>query len=590
MKKRALLIGIDEYQLLQPLRYARNDAQQFAEVLQQHCGFDAEDIFLMTCQSKRGLFADAAIIEHALLNLQQETTLDLLIVGFWGHGFLTETGQRFLCGVNTLEHDLKRTAISLNVVKEKLSQIQACDTLVFLDCCQNRPAIPGRGASAETLQQEDEAAFESMGRDIKAARQKQSFQRDPRFALLSACGAGQKAYEWEQREHGIFTAHLLDGLRNGLSSITQLTDYVVDRVPRTASKYYQQSQVPFFELTGGDIVLGRGQRRKVLDQPVFSSLKLKDAANSNPIESLPSRPRNGKRHTIDLGHGLSLDMTYIPGGNFRMGNRLRPAEIVSRYGGKEEWYTDADPIHEVILDGFWMGTYAVTNAQFMRYVTETGNEPESGGFGWDFEEHQFKEMPDVSWNRTQWPWRDDNPVVYVSWHDAQGFCDWLKQKTGLPWCLPSESQWEYACRSGTDSVFFWGDDPADGDGYLNAADETGPPSGEKWNNSFPFSSGHKWVAPVGSFKPNPFGLYDMLGNVWEWCQDHWHKDYRGTPSNGTPWKSESGSLRVCRGGSWNGSPGLCRSADRNRYGPGIRYYNLGFRVVLLPVRSSSEHQ
>ena len=202
-----------------------------------------------------------------------------------------------------------------------------------------------------------------------------------------------------------------------------------------------------------------------------------------------------------------------------MGNRLRPDEIVRHWGGKVEWYSNADPIHEVILPGFWTGSYAVTNVQFMRYVTETGQEPEDGAHGWDIEKNEWAYMPDLSWNRTQWPWRDDNPVVCVSWNDAQGFCKWLKQKTGLPWSLPAESQWEYACRGGTDTVFFWGDDPAGGDGYLNAADEMGAPGGAAWDAPFPFKSRYQWVAPVGSCKPNSFGLHDMLGNVLEWCQD-----------------------------------------------------------------------
>ena len=595
MKRRALLIGIDEYQLLQPLKYARRDAELFGNILQRHCQFEADDISLMTCQSRRGLFADAAFIEHALINLQQETELDLLIVGFWGHGFSTETGQRFLCGVNTLENDLKRTAISLNVVKEKLSQIQACDTLVFLDCCQNRPAIAGRGGSAEMLSDQDEAAFGIMSRDIKAARRTQDFDRAPRFALLSACRAGQKAYEWEERDHGIFTAHLTDGLRSGLTSINQLNEYVVDHVPRTASKYYQQRQVPFLETMGGDIILGSGSPLQVPPKAAPSDFKgitippvQSVSSPSQKTPGLPEKPRPGTQYTFDLGHGLGLDLTYVPGGNFRMGNRLRPDEIVRHWGGKVEWYSNADPIHEVILPGFWTGSYAVTNVQFMRYVTETGQEPEDGAHGWDIEKNEWAYMPDLSWNRTQWPWRDDNPVVCVSWNDAQGFCKWLKQKTGLPWSLPAESQWEYACRGGTDTVFFWGDDPAGGDGYLNAADEMGAPGGAAWDAPFPFKSRYQWVAPVGSCKPNSFGLHDMLGNVLEWCQDDWHDDYRGGPSDGSAWAGGSGSFRVCRGGSWSDSPRDCRCAIRGRLEPGSRGDDLGFRVVLPSVPDSSQ--
>ena len=255
MKRRALLIGIDHYQMLSHLKYARRDVETFAAVLQQMCGFAADDITLMTCQGKSALLADAIYIEHALANLQKEVDLDLLVIGFWGHGFATDQGSRFLCGVQTMEQDLQRTALSLDLVKAKIGQIQAKDTLVLLDCCQSRPAVAGRNAIADVLGQDEEASFGALARDIKATRQSRKDQREPRVALLSSCRAGQKAYEWEERKHGIFTAHLIDGLQDGLSSLTQLSEYVSQRVTNTTRQQHQQDQSPFIELIGGDIAL-----------------------------------------------------------------------------------------------------------------------------------------------------------------------------------------------------------------------------------------------------------------------------------------------------------------------------------------------
>lgn len=555
MKRRALLIGINKYLMLGELKYAQRDAERFAMVLQQRCGFEPGSITLMTCGGEGGLQANSSYIGYALDNLKEEVDLDLLIVGFWGHGFTSGPGRRYLCGVETIETDLVRTAVSLNIVQEKLSQIQARDTLLLLDCCQNRP--PGRSATAEPISIGEESAIDLMARDIKTSRQESGNLREPRVAILSACSEGQKAYEWDKRKHGIFTAHLIDGLDSGLTSIAQLSNHVSDRVIRTARELHHQPQSPWLKLEGGDIDLG--QKTQTVVPPSI--------VPPPPTIVVPTR---GHRHQIDLGDGLSIDVTWVVGGSFRMGNRMRPQEIVDKWGGKLEWYTNADLVHEVILPGYWMGTFAITNAQFMRYVTETGNRPSPGAWGFDIEDGTYKEMEDLCWDRTPWPWRDDNPVVCVSWNDATGFCKWLRQKTGLDFGLPSESQFEFAARGGTDTVFFWGDDPAGGEEFLNGADEMGAPNGGAWHNPFPFKSGFKWVAPVGSFKPNPFGLYDILGNVLEHCEDTWHGSYENARADGSAWIDDGGSNRVNRGGSWSCGPGICRSACRGRNGPGFR--------------------
>jgi len=140
MKRRALLIGINEYKLLGELKYARQDAEAVAEALCQYYGFMDQDITLMSCQTEGATHGLSRYIEHALMNLNDEKDLDLLVFGFWGHGFAPLPGRRYLCGLDTVEYDLERSAVSFDIVKARLAQIQAKNTLLLLDCCQNRPA------------------------------------------------------------------------------------------------------------------------------------------------------------------------------------------------------------------------------------------------------------------------------------------------------------------------------------------------------------------------------------------------------------------------------------------------------------------
>ncbi|MBP8132496.1 MAG: caspase family protein, partial [Candidatus Hydrogenedentes bacterium] len=150
MKRCALLVGVNEYKGLNPLQYARQDAESFAEMLQRCCGFEEHEITLMTCQATGATCAFSRFVEHALTDLTERRDLDLLVFGFWGHGFAPEPGKRYLCGIDTLENDLDRTAVPLDIVRAKLAQAGARDTLLVLDCCQNRPA--GRGAAAAALE------------------------------------------------------------------------------------------------------------------------------------------------------------------------------------------------------------------------------------------------------------------------------------------------------------------------------------------------------------------------------------------------------------------------------------------------------
>lgn len=218
----------------------------------------------------------------------------------------------------------------------------------------------------------------------------------------------------------------------------------------------------------------------------------------------------------------------------------------------EESRTDDEgPQHEVTVPQFLMGKYQVTQAQYQAVM---GINP--------------SHFTDSGTNR---------PVENVTWNDAVKFCQRLSQQTGREYRLPSEAEWEYACRAGTTTIFHFGltltTDLANyqgTDSIFGTGNYGQGPQGEY----------RKRTTNVGSFPPNAFGLYDMHGNVWEWCLDHWHHNYEVAPTDGSAWLSaDENASRLLRGGSWYDVPGVCRSANRNPIAHDFKNINLGFRVV-----------
>jgi len=174
-------------------------------------------------------------------------------------------------------------------------------------------------------------------------------------------------------------------------------------------------------------------------------------------------------------------------------------------------------------------------------------------------------VADAGWGRGR------RPVINVSWQDAQAYCAWLAGQTGKPYHLPTEAEWEYACRAGTETPFHWGD--------------TISPKQANYDGNYPYNGGAKGeyrqkTLPVGQLEPNAFGLYDMHGNVWEWCEDSWHDNYQSAPTDGSAWVDGNSANRVLRGGSWSSHGRSVRSAYRNRNGPDYRNYYFGFRLAL----------
>lgn len=234
---------------------------------------------------------------------------------------------------------------------------------------------------------------------------------------------------------------------------------------------------------------------------------------------------------------------------------------------------DEGPIHEVVIPRpLAFGKYEVTRFEFAMFVLETK-------YSLDFSCRYLAEVgweQGVSWRRPGFQQTNNHPVVCVNWKDAKAYLKWLSRETGQIYRLPSEAEWEYAARAGSTDTFFFGNSVSDLCKYGNGVDVS---SDFKWKNKKCKDGYGSGTAPVGSFLPNNFGLYDTIGNVWEWLQDCWNDSYFNAPEDGSSWDTGDCSNRGTRGGSWLNDPRFLRSAHRNRLFRLYRKYNTGFRVV-----------
>nr|WP_294519620.1 SUMF1/EgtB/PvdO family nonheme iron enzyme [uncultured Rhodopila sp.] len=276
-------------------------------------------------------------------------------------------------------------------------------------------------------------------------------------------------------------------------------------------------------------------------------------------------------------------MVRIPAGTFTMGV---PAEENQREGVPESWAARSAPLQTVaIARPFWLGRYPVTRGQFAAFVAAKDYSTPDEAYTYepdDKGEWDYMLRKDRGWRNPGFEQTDDHPVVCVSHADAEAYVAWLRELTGKAYRLPSEAEWEYACRAGTTTARFWGDGREEAVRYAKVADrslmarmkaEFDP---ERY---FDGDSGIPFTAPVGSFRPNPFGLYDMLGNVWEWTADCWNDNLKDIPLDGTARTTGDCKLRVVRGGSWNNSPRSVRAGYRDWLNTGYRGTSTGFRVA-----------
>ncbi len=266
------------------------------------------------------------------------------------------------------------------------------------------------------------------------------------------------------------------------------------------------------------------------------------------------------------------DMVVVPAGSFLMGS---PETEQGRSN-------DEGPQHKVSIPrALGVGQTEVTRAQFARFVADTGHKTEGGCFTWDATKKEWNSRADASWNSPGFAQSEDHPVVCVNWDDAKAYAQWLAKKAGKNYRLLSEAEWEYAARAGQTTARYWGEafDP-EGCKYANIADATAKRvlAFKDWAYA-QCDDKQAYTAPVRSYTPNKFGLYDMIGNAWEWTEDCWNDSYSGAPEDGDVWSKGDCGQRVLRGGSWVNFPDDARAALRSWNSSGIRNDSVGFRLA-----------
>jgi formylglycine-generating enzyme required for sulfatase activity len=610
-KNWAVAIGINQYNNLQHLNYAKLDAEAMRDWFKQEAKFN--EVFLFTDNSPPIPTSPPTPTQPTYANLRRflrvnfEQPLlepgDNLWFFFAGHGF-REGDRDYLMLIDSDPGDVEHTAIPVDFVTQRLRRSGADNVVLFLDACRDEGSRRGEG----------------IGKEHQGV------------VTFYSCSSSQKSYEIEQLQHGSFTQALLEGLRiageGNCATVERLDRYLKSTVPAINQKYRKTPQNPYVAAepatklhlillpdyaTLNDInqlkldalqaevkqdwelakqlwlrvnVAARGSDMQVIEalirisqrqeqfsahptpEPVISSRGERSVTPERPtfnfdVVTVNAKGQEVKREkgqaeyfTEDLGNGVILEMVNIPDGTFLMGTEN---EEIERLVQKFKWdgFRREKPQHQVTLKSFFMGKYAVTQAQWRRVAA----------------------LPKVNRDLEADPSKfkgDNRPVERVSWYDAVEFCSRLSKHTKKEYRLPSEAEWEYACRAGTKTPFHFGE---------TITSELANYAGTKTYASEPKGEYRKQTTEVGSLSPNGFGLYDMHGNVWEWCQDDWHDSYEGAPTDGSPWfvknnkLEEKTQLAVLRGGSWFNSPNFCRSAFRNFFNRDNHYKPFGFRVV-----------
>jgi formylglycine-generating enzyme required for sulfatase activity len=266
-------------------------------------------------------------------------------------------------------------------------------------------------------------------------------------------------------------------------------------------------------------------------------------------------------------------MVLIPGGKFQMGSSNGEA--------------DEKPVHEVTISSFYLSKYEVTVAEFSKFIDETSyqTDADKDGGSYVLDGQKWEKKSGINWKynaegKLRPSSKYNHPVIHVSWNDAVEYCKWLSKKTGQVYRLPTEAEWEYAAGNGNKHTkYSWGNATPSGKQGGNVADETAKSKFNDWTIFEGYNDGSVYTAPVGSFAANEYGLFDMSGNVYEWCQDWYNSDYYANSPSSNPPGPNTGPSRVYRGGTWNSYPLYARVVFRSYDTPDSHYDILGFRLA-----------
>jgi formylglycine-generating enzyme required for sulfatase activity len=553
----ALVIGNNDYRYVRKLETAVNDATAVEKVLRATFGF----------QTQLLLNADRDQILAALIDYRR--TLDEnanLLIYYAGHGhYDRDVGKAYWIPVDA-RSDSSLKWISADDVTTNVKGISARHILIISDSCYS--GMMTRETNAGLAPKEHARYLEKM--------------MSGKSRNLMSSGGDEPVADSGGSGHSVFAAALLKGLERMddevFTSEELFYQYVKERVAGSSGQAPEYSVIRDSGHESGDFIFVRGNSA-VAAKAESASASAPAGAGSSSTAAVPATgsasfrtgpggvplrsyefetPKVDSRGAVvdrrkgeaqyfvqDLGGGVTLEMVSVPGGTFVMGS---PASEADRLD-------DEGPQHEVSVPGFYAGKFEVTQAQWRAVA--------------GMPKVRKKLDPDPSYFRG-----DQLPVEQVSWDDSVEFCARLSRKTGLSYRLPSEAEWEYACRGGTTTPFGLG--------------ETITPDLVNYNGNYPYGAASKGpyrqkTVPVGSLGEgvNGFGLYDMPGNVVEWCMDVRHYNYAGAPSDASAWTTGGDhSVRVVRGGSWVNVANASRSACRSGHEPAYLDGTIGFRVVV----------
>ncbi|MGA7496744.1 MAG: SUMF1/EgtB/PvdO family nonheme iron enzyme [Isosphaeraceae bacterium] len=530
----ALLVGINEYRKrgFIDLKWAENDVAEMDQELRR-LGFDK--VVVMKGSSEGELRPSKENIEAQLKGLLADVGKDdIVLVMLSGHGQELKVKVRapdgreverddgFYCPVSAVLNQ-PDTMVSLSYLTDDLLAKWGGKNLVLLDACRDGVVDLDKGVRARGVQ----------GRVVSLPEG---------TAILFSCASRQTSLERDELRHGVFAYSVLETLRAEAASGAITWSALVDRVQNRVAEL-NPLQEPIQAGVMPRLVLGR---------------------------------RRGSPSLIT--NSLGMNFTLIKAGEFLMGSPDTDKDAED----------DEKPQHRVrITRPFYLGVHEVTRGQFRRFVDDSGYQTDAekdgkGGFGWNEAANKFEQAPRYTWREAGFEQTDLHPVVNVSWNDAVAFAEWLGRKEGKTYRLPTEAQWEYACRAGTTTRYFCGDDAEALAEVGNIADATAREKYPDWNYAIASRDGFVYTSPIGRYRPNAWGLHDMHGNVWEWCWDWYGKDFYKASRVDDPAGPLEAADRVIRGGSWNSIPRRCRSAFRNWGTPGYRISFLGFRLALAP--------
>ena len=583
MANYSICIGVSKYRNIGSLNYAHKDAQDLHNLFTHKFKFKKTKLFRTESRSSDDSeyqssyeLATYTNIYNYLCDSFDETVKSpfTLADNFWfffsGHGRNYQDKHYLLpCDVSSLNTALKRTALAVEDIAYRLREYSGAGNIIMLI----------------------DASRKSGRKSLSTP-----FNKQRGIITIASCEPKGFSYEIKELKNGSFTYALCQSLEaltdDNCATVEKLINSLRWHVAQINLKYKAGEQIPYAILepssknnllllpeyinpsladidklekeafkaeANGDLkeaeTIWRSLIKPYSDEAIDALIRIalirqqkenkfflndlfyvevkEKATVSESDENITEAEEIPNNFTEDLGNGSKLEMIYIEGGTFMMGTDDTEIESLCKKYNRD-WFKSEAPQHQVTLPPFYMSKYAITQAQYQAIM---GKNPS-----------HFQEQ--------------NNPVEKVSWDDAQEFCQQLSAKVSKQYKLPSEAQWEYACRAGSTNKWYFGDDESPLKDYAwyskNANDKT-----------------HS----VGQKKPNQWSLYDMHGNVWEWCEDNWHDNYDNAPSDGSSWTNKASNIFVVRGGSWFNSLTNCRCACRYVTWHDVSIRNIGFRVV-----------